>query len=72
MSAEAGRTGTADSTDPLDANSVAELDGTRFNAWTKLDDPADTFVASNLAGLSRQRKSLPAVGHDAEVRMTDA
>jgi hypothetical protein len=53
MSTEAGRTGAADATDPLDANSVAELDGTRLNAWPELDYSADAFVASNLAELGR-------------------
>jgi hypothetical protein len=72
VSTETGWAGAANATDLLDTNPIAKLDGTRLDAWTKLNDPADAFVASNLAGLSWQRKSLLAVGYDAEVRMAYA
>ena len=59
MSAEAGRARATDATDPLDANSVAELDGTRLNARTKLDDSADTRLNECYDRVSQGRRTKP-------------
>jgi hypothetical protein len=48
-----GHTAVSASTgDPFDTDSIANLQTRGLGACTKLDDLADTFMASNLTGLS--------------------
>lgn len=44
---------------PFDTDSIADLQTGRLGACTELDDFADTFVASNLTGLSRVWERFP-------------
>jgi hypothetical protein len=61
-----------DTAEPLDANTVTELQAVALTARTHLHDLAHTLVTADLVGLCRVRQGNPAVGHDAEIRMADS
>lgn len=63
---------TTDTAEPLDADTVAELQAVALAARTHLDDFAHTLVTTDLVGLCRVRQGSPAVGHDAQIRMADS
>jgi hypothetical protein len=66
----AGQTSRAvatDTTEPLDANTIANLQVIALTARAHLDDFAYTLVATNLVGLCGSRQGNPAVGHDAQI-----
>lgn len=67
MSSPACRARITDSRDPLDSNSVSDFDGCCFGSGTHLDNLANSFVATDLAGLCGSWESSPAVRHDAKV-----
>jgi hypothetical protein len=61
-----------DTAEPLDTNTVAELQAVALAARAHLDDLAYTLVAADLVGLCGVRQGDPAVGHDAEIRVADS
>jgi len=63
---------TTDTAEPLDANTVAELQAIALAARTHLDDLAYTLVATDLVGLCGVRQGDPAVCHDAQIGMADS
>ena len=72
MSRETRLAVTTDTAEPLDTNTIAELQAVALAARTHLDDLAHTLVTADLVGLCGVRQGNPAVGHDAEVRVTDS
>ena len=46
---------------PLDTDSVADLEAGAFGGWAELGDSSDAFVATDLAGLCREGENFPLV-----------
>lgn len=65
MARETWRTVAADTTEPFDANAIADLDTAAFRSRAELDHLSDSFVATDLVWLCWVRQRDPAVGHDA-------
>jgi len=59
-------------TQPLNANTVADVQVTALATRTHLDDLAYALVAADLVGLRGVRQRDPAVGHDAQIGMADS
>ena len=56
---------TTDTAEPLDADTVAELQAVALAARAHLDDLANTLMATDLVGLCGVRQRGPTVCHDA-------
>jgi len=61
-----------DATEPLDTNTIANFQVVALTARPHLDDLAYTLVATDLVGLCGSGQGDPAIGHDAQIRMTDS
>jgi hypothetical protein len=72
MTRQTSRAVAADSTEPLDTNAVANLHIAALSARAHLDDLAYALVATDLVGLCGVRQRDPAVGHNAQIGVTDS
>lgn len=72
MTRQTWRAVAADTTEPFDANTIADFDTTAFRSRAELDHLSDSFMTTDLIWLCGVRQRDPAIGHDTKVRVADS